>query len=486
MKKTYESFSLEQQLIAGCLKNQDAYYEICQFVTCDDFVANGGRVHRTLFQLISNSYEKSEPINTTILAQKLTDLRITFEDGFTPYEYVYSLSLKNISKEATIQIAREVKLLSAKRDIVKGADEVIERIAKLPPTAGISDIINVADQTFNQKITNYTSSSAVPVNIYEDIEAVVEYRAANPITDFGPVLPEFNRLNYMYGSLWIPGHITVIVARPGVGKTTLAFEWNTMIGEKYGIPVLHFDNGEMSLEEVQFRQVSCLSGVSLYYIQTGAWARDPVMAASVRAVWPKVKKMQFWYYDVGGMSVDELINVARRFYFNKVGRGNKMILSYDYIKTGSESFGKKDEHQVVGDMMEKFKHFVKTEIVFDNKPMISMFTSVQQNRYGEADSEGAISLSDRIKQIVSHVFFLRRKTPDEIMCHGDKFGTHVLTNDKSRNMGEGVARAQAKVKMPDGSISDNKIFLTIENFSSKEVCDLKDWATSVMEGPEAL
>ena len=44
-----------------------------------------------------------------------------------------------------------------------------------------------------------------------------------------------------------------------------------------------------------------------------------------------------YYYNVGGMSVDAQISVLKRFYYSKIGRGNPLIFSFDYIKTTSES-----------------------------------------------------------------------------------------------------------------------------------------------------
>lgn len=478
-KNSTESPTVESSLLAGCIKYSNAYYQISQYITENDFVASGGRVHRGIYSLIRDCYEKSERIDITILAERLRSLGITFQDGIDCLSYLESLNLKPCTEESTILMAKELKKLTIRREIINAAKEAIKSVEECPPTASAHDIVNAADMAFNRKIDVYASEAQVPQNIYEDMEREVEERAANPIDDFGPTLPHFPRLNKMFGSLFIPGSITVIVARPGVGKTTLALEWGTVVGNESRIPVLHFDNGEMSKKELIYRQCACLSDVPLHYIQTGKWARNPEMAEKVRSAFKLIRKnmesYKFFYYNVGGMTTHEMLNVARRFYYNSVGRGKKMIISFDYIKSGGDEKNKK-EYQLVGEMMEDMKLFIQREIVHDKEPMISLFTSVQQNRFGDADSDQAISLSDRIKQIASSVFFLRRKTQDEIMLHGESMGTHVLKNDKCRNMGEDVARAKAMVKLPDGSLSDNMIFLEINNFSSKEICDLREWA----------
>ena len=69
------------------------------------------------------------------------------------------------------------------------------------------------------------------------------------------------------------------------------------------------------------------------------------------------------------MNVDEQINLAKRFYYSKVGRGKEMIINFDYIKSTSEHFGNKQEYQVIGDMCDKWKRFTQ-DFIFDGEPVI--------------------------------------------------------------------------------------------------------------------
>ena len=80
-------------------------------------------------------------------------------------------------------------------------------------------------------------------------------------------------------------------------------------------------------------------------------------------MWPKIKDLKFYYYNVGGMDVDSMVSTLKRFYYSKVGRGNKMVFSFDYIKTSSERMNNKSEWQIVGEMVDKFKKCVQKEIL---------------------------------------------------------------------------------------------------------------------------
>ena len=194
--------------------------------------------------------------------------------------------------------------------------------------------------------------------------------------------------------------------------------------------------------------------------------------------------MKLFYYNVAGLSVDQMINVMRRFYYSKVGRGNKMIFSFDYIKTTSEKNNNNLSHwQLVGDMVTKFKNFIAEEICFDEGPVIGMLTSVQSNRLGitnnrnsdnVVDDESIVSLSDQITHFSSHLFVLRKKTLDEIAEDPEGFGTHKLICFKNRHLGEAAQRAVNEVEMPDGSKKKNYINLNVDNFNIEDKGDLQD------------
>jgi hypothetical protein len=302
------------------------------------------------------------------------------------------------------------------------------------------------------------------------------------------------KVNQIYGSLLRAGNITVIVARSGVGKTNFCMDYTTKVSLKYDVPILHFDNGEMSKEELIMRQCAALSGVPMHLLESGKWRQaGQDVVNKVRAVWGKIKDLKFYYYNVGGMDVDSMVNTLKRFYYSKVGRGNRMVFSFDYIKTTSENIANKSEWQVVGEMVDKFKKCVQKEILWEGEPIIPMITSVQSNRYGITnnrtaqtivDDESIVSLSDRITQFCSHMFILRNKTADEIESEGQRFGTHKLINVKSRHLGDDVAGAIEPVRVGD-ALRKNAINLNFNNFNIEECGDLRDIAR-ILNGDEDL
>jgi hypothetical protein len=414
-------------------------------------------------------------------------LGLSFEDNINTSDYIQSLSLRKTNPENLLDLVKELKNYSVRRQVCKTAEIIKSKMQSAPPETSFIDLVEMADQEYNESLSIYDNGENVPQDLLSGLEDFVEERGNNPMDNYGFLGPH-PRLHEMYGSLLRPGNISVICARSGVGKTQFCLDYCLKTSEINDyMPILHLDNGEMSHEELMARVCSAMSDVPVYLIETGKWRQaGPDVVNRIRSVWQKIKKHKIHYFNVGGMNIDKIINLVIRFYYAKVGRGNHMILNYDYIKTASENFNNKSEWQVVGEMVEKFKHLVKTSVLYDNKPMIAMMTSVQGNRIGITNNrssdnivedESTVSLSDRIQQVSSHLFLLRNRTHDEILDNPD-FGTHKLVCLKNRHLGENAVRALQPVRMEDGSLQRNAMLLNLKNFNVTEIGDIQDLVDS--------
>ena len=483
------SYDLETQLLAGLIKYPDRYSEIASFITEKDFWSETSKINRTIFLVLRQAIENGEKIDEVVISQRVKTYGISFEDNINPADYIESLSLRKLSADSIISVAKELKKYTIRREIALCGAEINKKMRTVSASMDYSCIIEEADKLYNQQINLYETGTDQPENIFDEMEALVEERGNNPVSEFGFAGPH-PKLQDMYGSLLRPGNITVIVARSGVGKTQFCLDFTTKVSEQYEIPVLHFDNGEMSKEELIFRQCAAMSKVPMYLLESGNWRKAGTeIVENVRSVWNTIKKRykHLYYYNVGGMTVDAQISVLKRFYYAKIGRGNPLIFSFDYIKTTTESNSNKTEWQLVGEMVDKYKRTIQRDIKSDKGPCISMMTSVQSNRAGIVtnknaanitDDESIVSLSDRITQFSSHMFILRNKTFDELQSEPG-FGTHKLINVKARHLGKDIAGAINPVKMADNTLKKNFVNLEIANFNVVEKGDLRDIVDSV-------
>ena len=484
------SKELEKNLLAALLKFPEKYVEVANFIDEKDFYTEGSIVHQTIFKILKQSLEKGESVNDVILAERVKSFVSSFEDNIDITEYIKSLALIKISEDNVLTVAKELKKHTVRREIHDSSLKVATKMKSMSRSASFEEIVATADTAYNDQIDLYHMTDNSPQNIYEKMEEMVEDRGENPdkYKEAGFMGPH-ERVNEMYGSLLRPGNITVIVARSGVGKTSFCLNYSTKVSLSYdNVPVLHFDNGEMSETEIVMRQCAALSGVPMNFIESGKWRQNEEFVTKIRATWPKIKKMKFYYYNVAGLTVDSMLNIIRRFYYSKVGRGNKMIFSFDYIKTTSVNTANQSSWEAVGEMVNKFKQLIQKEITCNDEPVISMLTSVQSNRYGITNNrnsdalvedESVVGLSDQITQYSSHMFILRQKTLDEIQSHPQDFGTHKLTCVKYRHLGEDVHRALQPVEWSDGSKKKNAVFLDFDNFDIVERGDMQDLALAL-------
>jgi replicative DNA helicase len=489
------SYEIEKKVLSGLLQHPEKWEEVSSFLNDSDFYSEDSKVNISIFKLIRNALDNAEIIDETILIQRLDQLKVSFPDSIDISEYVFSLAFYKISGEIFISSVKELKKYTARREIYNSCKDVASFVKKADPSLKYGEIVEKADKIYNDSIQKFEISDSGPVDLFGMMEDVVEERGNNPVTFFGLKGPH-KRLEEIYGSLLLAGNITVVVARSGVGKTQFCMDFTTKAAALNNkVPILHFDNGEMSEEELIYRQCSAISGIPVWLLQTGKWRTSTYgdltqeqVVSKVRSAWKKIKGIQFYYENVAGMSVDEMCSVLKRFYYSKIGRGNPLIFSFDYIKSDFSNLGKSDGWQQVGRMVDSFKQAIHKELCFDGKPCVSMITSVQSNRLGITtnrqagsivDDESVVSLSDNITQFCSHLFLLRKKVAEEIHEEGDSFGTHKLINLKSRHMGKSALRGINPVRMPDGTNKNNYLNLKIENFNIKEVGDLQDYVDSV-------
>ena len=483
------SFDLEKKVLSGVLQHQHKWEQISSFLNERDFYSEDSKVNVSIYKLLKNALNNAENIDETILVQRIQQLKATFPDSVDVAEYIYSLAFYKITEKIFLSSVRELKKFTARREIYNSCKNVADFVKNADPNLKYGELVEQSDQIYNKNIKDFEMSEAGPVNLFEMMEELVEDRGNNPVEDFGMLGPH-PRVNEMYGSLLLAGNISVIVARSGVGKTNFCMDYTTKVSAEHGVAVLHFDNGEMSEDELIFRQCSAMTGIPVWLLQTGKWRTTAYkdwsvdeVVAKVRSAWEKIKGMEFYYENVAGLSPDEMCSLLKRFYFSKIGRGNPLIFSFDYIKSDFGSIGKADGWQQVSYLVHKFKQTIHRDLSFDGKPCVSMLTSVQSNRLGITsnrnvgsivDDESVVSLSDGITQFCSHLFLLRRKVAEELHEEGANFGTHKLINLKARHLGKDALRAIHPVEMPDGTKKQNFVNLKLENFRIDECGDLQD------------
>jgi len=473
--KEIHNIEVEKYVLVGCLKFPTKFYEVECFISASDFISPFNQV---IFSVIKDQLHKGDSVDAFVVSEKIKNLgKTTFDQPGSIFDYIRSLSLVTISEKGFISSAQELKRLSIRREIAQTGFKLADAMLKAGDKS-FEEIVSEGDKIYNEKILSY-SFIEEPVNIFENMQEIIEELGNTPTDESGYKTP-FSDFNRLYGGLR-EKNLYAFVARPKNGKTTLLCDMTYKICNEIHAPgeisCLYFDT-EMETLDVQKRLIASISGVPFWYIDTGNWRKDQAMVKKVRASWAKIAKFKFYHLKVGNKKIDEVISLARRWYYSKVGRGNKAVLVYDYLKmTGESTSDSWKEYNVIGDKTDKLKKLAE-------ELEIPVITSTQMNRMGESqgrkaggfvDDSSAIALSDRLQWFATYVGIFRRKTLDEVAEDGESFGTHKLITTASRFQGRDAAGHQDLIQREiDGEkrYVQNYISFDVKNFNVQEMGSL--------------
>lgn len=449
--------------------------------------------HRPLWDIISLQLSSvpQGSLDPLLLSTKLAGAGISsLEGGFAPFDYLEGLTNRYVEKTQASSYARELKRLRVRRDLLGKLDEAKKELLQ-SPNASFDEMTGLVEKELSAVTTAYYRPEVKEV--WGNLIEVVEERAKNPLKaeDIGFLGP-FKSINDTIGPLAYRGAYVCVGARSAVGKSSLGWFHQTYLLERYPqLHLLHLDAAEMTFEELCWRAVCALSNGRLSYreVFTGEWAQNPVHAKLVRGeLWPRVMKMKdrMAFKNVGPMSGTERIAFIRRYYYNKVGRGNHLLIHDDYLK-GMEAMNQRtQEHQALGFYVGDQKSLITEEID------ASVWTSVQKNQFGISsgkkveeinDAEGTFSLSDRIFQQSTHSFSMRFKVEEELARELDQFGNIRMNLIKKRQLlGPRYMDMLIPVKTDKGRFVSDYYNIFTHNFSYEDRGTFRDMMTLMGKG----
>ncbi len=473
------SLECERHALSGLFNNPKILSEIDVFYKDDDFQ---NKCHRSIFSIAKQTLLANERLEAAVIAQKLINLGVKFLDQIPIFDYIETIYFQHVNAEGGIANFKELSKLRIRRELWETAKKV-SRFVRDKGELKLSEIVSGCDEIYNSKIGELIKNdSTVCTDIYENIEDTIEEIGNNPPDDSKFMMGPFDSVNKLFGSLHRPGAITVIASRSGVGKTSLGMYMSTYIAEKYNIPICHADNGEMDIRELQFRSVCMFTKgeVPYFALETGKWRNNPRWEKLVREVWPRVKKIKFYYINISGLTPKEVITALKRIIYSKIGRITndglpKAVIHYDYLKSFDTTDYKNPEWLQVGLFIQEMKNFLLDL-------GLPLWASLQQNRTGITtgktsstlvEDEGTLGISDKILQQSTHSFILRNSLLSELQQQGPDFGNLKLKCLKHRHLGEDFQSVLTPVKVEKNKYEKNYVNIKGSSFHFEDKGDLK-------------
>ncbi|QDK36133.1 replicative DNA helicase [Bdellovibrio sp. NC01] len=368
-----QNLDAEQSILGGLMLDREALDQIGDLLFAEDFYKPG---HQKIYAAIKDLHSKQQPIDI-ITVTNVLQAEGSMEMVGGP-EYLISLLDKTISSANISSHAKIVREKALLRKMIMTNSKLIER-AYDNDFPDVESFIDQAESEIfklgeNKAQTGLVGSMEIVKASIQKIEEL--YKRKADVTGLGT---GFTELDKMTSGLH-PGEMTIIAARPSMGKTAFSLNVAQHIALREKKTIAYFSL-EMGKESMMMRMLSAESKVSMGDIRNGkiqdsAWPKL-INAASA------LSEASIFIDDTPGMSPFEIRSRARRL---KAEHGLDCIM-IDYLQLMSMKQKFSSREQEVAEISKNLKSIAKELQI----PIIAL---AQLNRGVEGRADRRPMLSD--------------------------------------------------------------------------------------------
>lgn len=308
--------NLEKSFIGNIMVSRDAVLTLADIESVMKPEDIGNDDAKNTFSIIKSLVESNKQVNPATLVQGGADIN-----------FVAEVSSLGISGNQAISEAKIIHSLASKRNLYNAAQSVMQQLVNGEDTASVktklSEYIN-SETEFTKDSTKQISELVAPT-----IESILTTRDSGGIigTSTG-----FKSIDRALGGL-LKGSLTIIGARPAMGKTAFALNMAEGAAAKTGLPVLIISL-EMNNEMLVKRMFAKASLIDAGKLRDGSLSPEDLNVLNSAA--DKLAKMPLWFDDTPIQSFSDIRARALKL---KRQRGKIGLVLIDYlglIETGNE------------------------------------------------------------------------------------------------------------------------------------------------------
>lgn len=424
-----QNLEAEQSILGGLMLDREALDQIGDVVAVADFYKPS---HQKIYEAIKELHTKNQPIDiitVTNILQSHNDL-----EGAGGPDYLIGLLDKTISSANIATHAKIVREKALLRRLISTSSGLIDR-AYSSEYVDIETFIDQAETEIfkvgeNKSQTGLVGSMDIVKASIQKIEELYKRKA-----EVTGIATGFTELDKMTSGLH-PGELTIIAARPSMGKTAFSLNMAQHIVLRQKKTVAYFSL-EMGKEAMMMRMLAAESKVSMSEIRNG---RIPDSA------WPKLinsasllSEAPLFLDDTSGISPFEIRSRARRL---KAEHGLDLII-IDYLQLMDLKQKVESRERAVSEISKSLKAISKELQI----PVIAL---AQLNRGVEGRSDRRPMLSDlresgSIEQDADVIMMLYRDDYYD-KDDADKQGHAEVIIGKQRNGATGTVKLRFDAK----------------------------------------
>jgi replicative DNA helicase len=368
-----QNLEAEQSILGGLMLDQEALDQVGDVILAEDFYKPA---HQKIYSAIKSLHSRSQPIDL-ITVTNILQIEGSM-DSVGGSEYLVGLLDKTISSANISNHAKIVKDKATLRRLISTNSALIEK-AYNQEFMDVESFIDQAESEIFKVGENKTQTGLVGAMeiVKASIQKIEElYRNKAEITGLAT---GFKKLDEMTAGLH-PGEMTIIAARPSMGKTAFSLNIAQHIALRLKKTVAYFSL-EMGKESMMMRMLAAESKVSMSEIRNGR-IQDSAWPKLINAA-SSLSEASIFIDDTPGISPFEIRARARRL---KAQHGLDCIM-IDYLQLMSMKQKYNSREQEVAEISKSLKGIAKELQI----PIIAL---AQLNRGVEGRTEKKPMLSD--------------------------------------------------------------------------------------------
>lgn len=408
-----QSVELEEAVLGALMIEKDALTAVVDILQPSSFYRES---HQRIYNAILQLFGKSEPIDMlTVTTQLRSNGELEFVGGAS---YLVKLTNK-VNSAANIEYhARIITQSAIKRDMIKIAGDILKDAYE--DTTDVFNLLDKTEQTFfeisERNIRkNYADASTIMRATIEELE-----KKKNNKDGLTGVASGFTALDRITSG-WQNTELTIIAARPAMGKTAFVVSAMRNAAVEWNIPVAMFSL-EMSATQLMLRLISAEAEIDSNKLRKGKLENHEWVQLH-----QKIKNLSsapIYIDDTPALSILEMRAKCRRLKAQfDIGL---VIIDYLQLMTADSGGGSKgNREQEIASISRAMKNLAK-EI---NVPVIalSQLSRAVETRGGDKRPQlSDLRESGSIEQDADMVMFLYR--PEY----------YKITQDEQGNSTEGV------------------------------------------------
>jgi replicative DNA helicase len=314
----------EAMVLGGVLKEKDALTQVLDILKVDSFLSEK---HVAIYMAILQLFGKSEPIDLlTVTNQLRQNGELEFIGGAT---YIAKITAKATSSNIE-EDARIIVQYAIRRNIIKTMGEVVTKAYE-----DTTDVYNLLDSTEQglRDIQEGNLNKNIPdlTKVVEDTIRELKSKSDAKVGD-SSVPSGFPSLDRVTGG-WHNTELTIIAARPGMGKTAFVISALRNAAIDFKIPVALFSL-EMSNTQVMLRLISAEAEIDSRKLRKGELERQDWEALNSQL--SNLENAPIYIDDTPALTILEFRSKARKL---KAQHGVRMII-VDYLQLMSGGTGR--------------------------------------------------------------------------------------------------------------------------------------------------